>query len=160
MANGDANNTAHIQHQIGNAYVGQDDRYVVSFLVGYSSDDAKCPEDAANWALELTRDAGSDGTIWFVYDRETGELARFEQSDFDITMRPCIERKYMGGCEKMSVYELSNRAIQDEDITVEIVRSMLESGKEHIYATGKEHREVFRIFDRDAAEKQSNELAV
>ncbi|HVM29924.1 MAG TPA: hypothetical protein VM305_04045 [Candidatus Limnocylindrales bacterium] len=39
---------------------------------------------AALAALELTRDAGSHGTQWYVYDRLTGTDRLITQSDFDV----------------------------------------------------------------------------
>jgi len=155
-------NAVHLKHQIGNTYVESTNRFVVSFIVGYDSDDAGTAKDAADLALELTRDGGRDGTVWFVYDRETGDMTRFEQSDFDTRMRPCIRREYTGGSEEVSVYALASTVVQDEDVTVRIVRSMLENdGGEYIYNEDeREFREVFTIIDREAAEWQSNDLAI
>lgn len=91
-------------------YVGEEDRYVVSMIVGYSDDDLEDPyaevmdpdlafegeppewaadsavlraKAAANAALDLTRDGGSGDTVWFVYDRQTKEMHEFEQGDFE-----------------------------------------------------------------------------
>ena len=67
-------------HEIGNTYVGADDRFVVSLVIGYAAeDDVQTPEDALKHALDLTRDGGSWDTNWYVYDRQTGELHLFEQ---------------------------------------------------------------------------------
>jgi hypothetical protein len=61
-------------------------RFIVTFAVGYGqdggSDGIKTPQMAAAAALALTRDSGSEGTCWFVFDRETGEHHCFDQSEF------------------------------------------------------------------------------
>lgn len=65
-------------------YVSEKDRYVVSLIVGYGDGDGvSSPEEAAFYALELTRDGGCSGTQWSVLDRVTGETRMLEQSDFD-----------------------------------------------------------------------------
>ena len=70
--------------EIDSIYVEPTDRFVVSLIVSY--DDAPqfdTPQQAASAALELTRDDGSGDTIWYVYDRDTGAMYQFEQSDFE-----------------------------------------------------------------------------
>ncbi len=71
-------------------YVVSEDRYVVMLAASYpaTGSDSGNPEfgmadarEAAYWALQLTRDAGSDGTHWYVLDRQTGEVHDYEQSD-------------------------------------------------------------------------------
>lgn len=61
-------------------------RFIVTLAVGYGqdggTDGVKTPEQAAAAALALTLDAGSDGTCWFVFDRETGQHHCFQQSEF------------------------------------------------------------------------------
>ena len=70
--------------QIGNTYVSDEDRFVVSLVVGYAEDeDVTTAHQAAAKALSLTRDLGSFDTHWYVYDRQTGELALIEQGEFD-----------------------------------------------------------------------------
>ena len=65
-------------------YVSPEDRYIVSFIVGYEQeDDLYSPRDAAHWALELTRDEGSGGTVWFVFDRKEQVMHRFEQREIE-----------------------------------------------------------------------------
>ncbi|MHB1524960.1 MAG: hypothetical protein ACYCZN_01545 [Candidatus Dormibacteria bacterium] len=71
--------------EIGNTYVGAEDRFVVSLVVGYSDsrDGIKTPKEAAAAALALATDGGSADTHWYVYDRKTGEMTLLEQSDFE-----------------------------------------------------------------------------
>lgn len=69
--------------EIGNTYVQDDERYVVSLIVGYHEDDAGSVQEAAQAALALTRGEGSDGTHWYVYDRATGVLHLLEQRAFE-----------------------------------------------------------------------------
>lgn len=65
-------------------YVTEEDRYVVSLIVGYGNGDGVAsPEEAAAAALDLTRDLGSSDTVWFVYDRQTDNTHRLEQADFE-----------------------------------------------------------------------------
>ncbi len=65
-------------------YVGDRDRFVVMLAVGYATDDGpRSPQQAAHWALELTRDAGSDSTRWYVLDRQTGVIHEYEQADIE-----------------------------------------------------------------------------
>lgn len=88
------------QPEVGTIYVTDEDRFVVSLVVGYTDDIVRNNLDgpkprveqlakvAASAALQLTRDAGSDGTYWFVFDRRTGRWFEFEQGDFeDIPIR-------------------------------------------------------------------------
>ena len=75
--------------EIGNTYVGEKDRFVVSLVVGYSEDDGvKTPEEALAWALELTRDGGSWDTNWYVFDRKTGALHMLEQKQGEPDYEP------------------------------------------------------------------------
>jgi hypothetical protein len=73
--------------EIGNTYVGEQDRFVVSLVVGYGAPDetpeVTTPEQAAYLALDLTTDLGSHGTHWYVHDRQTGITHTLEQSDFE-----------------------------------------------------------------------------
>ena len=72
-------------------YVDPDDRYVVMLAASYpavGSAPARSygvadAREAAHWALQLTRDAGSDGTHWYVLDRQTGEVHDYEQAEFE-----------------------------------------------------------------------------
>lgn len=74
-------------NEVDSIYVDSDERFVVSLIVGYSAPDhgvaPKTPKEAAAAALALTRDEGSYGTHWFVYDRQTGKMHRFEQQEFE-----------------------------------------------------------------------------
>lgn len=74
--------------ELGNTYVGPDDRFVVSFIVGIRDTVAATPEEAAAQALDLTRDDGAWGTHFYVFDRQTQTLHLFEQHEFDEEMRP------------------------------------------------------------------------
>jgi hypothetical protein len=70
--------------EVKTIYVGLDDRFVVSLIVGYSEVDGICsPEQAAAAALSLTRDAGSGDTCWYVHDRTSGETRVIEQAEFE-----------------------------------------------------------------------------
>lgn len=69
-------------------YVERTDRFVVSLIVSYDDDLVKTPEQAAAAALELTRDDGSGGTQWFVFDRKTRTFHQLQQSDFEGTEFP------------------------------------------------------------------------
>ena len=74
--------------EVQTTYVSPEDRYIVSLIVGYSVDDLSdqtrfedSPKGALAAAIDLTRDEGSPDTIWFVYDRVTGQMHEFEQDD-------------------------------------------------------------------------------
>ena len=71
--------------EVDSIYTHQNERFVVSLIVGYGSpaDGVDSPELAAAAALALTRDEGMDGTVWFVHDRQTGQTLQFEQSEFE-----------------------------------------------------------------------------
>lgn len=71
--------------EIGNTYVCDEDRFVVSLVAGYSPkrDGVKTPKDAVRAALELTRDDGASDTHWYVFDRKTGEMHMIEQGEVD-----------------------------------------------------------------------------
>lgn len=74
--------------EVDSDYCVIQDRYVVSLVVSYPSEPdyggVESPEEAVAYALDLTRDAGSRSTIWFVHDRVTGETHRVEQGDLPI----------------------------------------------------------------------------
>lgn len=69
-------------HEVGSIYVAPGDRFVVSLIVGYG-EEVSTPEEAALAALELTRDTGSHGTGWHVFDRQEGVMHFLEQERFD-----------------------------------------------------------------------------
>ena len=64
--------------EIGNTYLCDADRFVVSLVVGYEAGDGvsgpRTPAEAVLHALNLTRDQedGSFGTHWYCIDRKTG----------------------------------------------------------------------------------------
>ena len=75
--------------QTNTIYTTDEDRWVVSLIVSYSEEDTGTKDPvlgikrACSAALALTRDEGSDGTQWYVYDRRTG-IGRFiDQEDFE-----------------------------------------------------------------------------
>ena len=90
-------NTPEVETQ----YVDPNDRFIVSMVVGYSDEDIRdnfedgarprieaMAKVAASAALQLTRDEGSNGTRWFVFDRKNGQWFAFEQDEFeDISIR-------------------------------------------------------------------------
>lgn len=56
--------------ETASSYAGWNDRFIVSLIVGYGSDEATTAEEACALARDLVVGAGSDGTRWFVHDRE------------------------------------------------------------------------------------------
>jgi hypothetical protein len=67
--------------EIGNTYVGPNDRFVVSLVVGYSPEDGvTSPLYALKAALELIGVEGYD-THWYVHDRENNITRQFEQHE-------------------------------------------------------------------------------
>ena len=72
--------------ELGNTYLDDGDRFVVSLIVGYRGDEDEdnpigTPEQAVAAALDLTRDLGSSDTHWYVFDRRTGGMSLVEQGD-------------------------------------------------------------------------------
>jgi hypothetical protein len=71
--------------------VSVDDRYVVIYALSFDHDDqpsksgeeVHCARDAAHFALELTRDAGSADGIWRVFDRLTEQWSSFSQGEIE-----------------------------------------------------------------------------
>jgi len=75
---------ARLAEQIGNTYVAGEDRFVVSLVVNYCVDEeVRNAHQAVVRALSLTSDEGSFVTQWYVYDRQTSELALIKQGEFD-----------------------------------------------------------------------------
>jgi hypothetical protein len=82
------------KREVGTIYVGTEDRFIVSLVVGYdnetiaealpgrSTGKEKALQAAAS-ALDLTKDEGASGTHWFVYDRLDDVEYVFEQSEFE-----------------------------------------------------------------------------
>jgi hypothetical protein len=62
-------------------YACDDERYLVSLVVSYAIEDARCPEEAIELAVGLITDLGSADTVWCVLDRETGVRHLIEQGD-------------------------------------------------------------------------------
>ncbi len=78
----DLTSIASLASEIGNTYVGDEDRFVVSLIVGYGREDGvTSAERAVAAALDLTREVGAGDTQWHVYDRATGRSRIIEQSD-------------------------------------------------------------------------------
>jgi hypothetical protein len=72
------------RNEVTSIYVDPDERFVVSLVVGYSArDDVHTAEDAARTALELTQDDNATGTVWHVFDRQTQQMHRLSQREFD-----------------------------------------------------------------------------
>ncbi len=72
--------------EIDTIYVDSEERYVVSLVVScdpMGRHQAETPEDAARYALDMTRDDHAAGTTWHVYDRETRQMHVLRQKDFD-----------------------------------------------------------------------------
>jgi hypothetical protein len=79
--------------ELGSVYAVNSGRYVVSLILTYNDsppadvsagrEDIHSPEGAAAAALELTRDSGSRGTIWHVFDRLTGQMHAVAQRKFE-----------------------------------------------------------------------------
>jgi len=60
------------------------DRFFVSFVVSYPEQPAiKTPEEAAAYALAMTRDDQPESTIWTVYDCQTGGVWALDQDEFE-----------------------------------------------------------------------------
>ncbi len=72
--------------EIDTVYVDPEERYVVSLVVScdpMGRHRAETPEDAARYALDMTRDDNAAGTTWHVHDRRTGLMHVLRQKDFD-----------------------------------------------------------------------------
>jgi hypothetical protein len=72
-------------HEIESIYVddGEESRFIVSLVVGYADRDYISPERAARSVLAFTRDEGSHGTRWCVFDRQTQEFHTFKQWEIE-----------------------------------------------------------------------------
>ena len=77
------------REEVSSIYVDENERFVVSLIVGYGDgDDVESADVAAAAALALTCDLGATGTVWHVCDRESGTMHQFEQGDFmDLDVR-------------------------------------------------------------------------
>ena len=85
LINGENIFNAYTHDETDSIYVGQKDRFVVSLIAGYNEFDSEVftPKQAAKAALDLIREDGSSDTVWYVYDRQTRTMHRFEQDEFD-----------------------------------------------------------------------------
>jgi len=72
-------------HELGNTYVGKEDRFVVSLLVSYHTEKTrggiKTPQQAVGAALALTTDDMRNETHWYCFDRKTQEIHLVQQGD-------------------------------------------------------------------------------
>lgn len=60
----------------------QRDRYVVTFAAAYGpGDEINSPEQALAAAFMLVAGEGHEETVWFVYDRLTGEHHTFDMGE-------------------------------------------------------------------------------
>lgn len=70
--------------EVASIYVDERDRWIVSLVVGYSErDDVHDQGEAIEGALDLINGENSDGTHWFVYDRQTGHMHVDTQREHD-----------------------------------------------------------------------------
>jgi hypothetical protein len=70
--------------ELGNTYVDDTDRFIVSLIVGYGpeSPSIKTPHQAVGAAFALTTDMDSShDTQWYCFDRKDGSLHLIEQGD-------------------------------------------------------------------------------
>ena len=62
-------------------YARASERYLVSLVASYATDEADGPEHAIAHAVDLVTGAGSGDTLWCVLDRQTGVRHLVEQGD-------------------------------------------------------------------------------
>ena len=63
---------------------GQEDRFIVSFVMGFPDlKNISNAQEAAYYALDMTRDQDCYGTHWCVFDRQTRGFHMFQQYEFD-----------------------------------------------------------------------------
>jgi len=72
-------------HEVATIYPYAHDRFVVSIVFGYSKSDGGIvtPTQAAKAALDYVRKEVDGGTVWHVFDRDTGELFAIEEREFN-----------------------------------------------------------------------------
>jgi hypothetical protein len=58
--------------ETASSYAGWNDRFIVSLIAGYGPDEVATAEEACAHARDLVVGEGSEGTRWFVHDREHG----------------------------------------------------------------------------------------
>ena len=60
------------------------DRFIVSFVMGFPDlKNISNAQEAAYYALDMTRDQDCYGTHWCVFDRQTRGFHMFQQYEFD-----------------------------------------------------------------------------
>lgn len=70
--------------EIGTTYLGDNDRFVVSLVIGWSADEhITSARQALSAAIDLTAAEGSSDTQWYVFDRQTKQMHVFEQHEAD-----------------------------------------------------------------------------
>lgn len=66
---------------VDSIYVGDQDRFVVSLIIGYTDNEARSAEQAGALGLMVTQGPQQRSTVWSVYDRVTDTHSRFEQAE-------------------------------------------------------------------------------
>ena len=66
--------------EVDSSYVLENDRFIVSFVLG--TRDAKTPEEALARTLTLIQDDESSDTVWYCCDRQTGTINAYRQEEF------------------------------------------------------------------------------
>ena len=70
--------------EVDSTYITDNERFIVSLIVGYNADEfSPTAKAACARALSLVTSDDRDSTQWRVFDRKTGKLKMFEQSDFE-----------------------------------------------------------------------------
>lgn len=88
MPKGDAFNRS----EVSSVYVSPRDRYVVSFIVGYTPDQVDGPVQAAAAALEMLCGEDSKLANMVVFDRKTGEFSQMTKEEVDTLMRAPLSK--------------------------------------------------------------------
>ncbi len=86
MPKGDAFNRS----EVSSVYVSPKDRYVVSFIVGYTGEQVDTPVQAAGAAIEMLTGEDSRMAHLVVFDRETGETMDLTKEEVDVLLRPAL----------------------------------------------------------------------
>lgn len=104
--------------ELASRYCGWNDRFVVALIVGYPSTEVVDARDACASALDLVQGDGSDGTRWFVFDRDAQAMFIFAQSDLE-REEPLEPSEPAGGQSAIITLELLARGGIREDISLE-----------------------------------------